>query len=183
VSQAYGPPIRRFRRLWILAGSHALFVVDRIEADQPVRTVWNWLVNNRDGKTRYETQGNELTVTRNNSGLRLFHAGAARLAHPVYGFVHDAYHVEPGQLGEGNSGSGLLFRWTEAEKILNRTVVHAIALDEAALISRWEMRTEGDSYTLRNPSQTWTLHLKSDDGGSVEVESDGKMIAYYPSII
>jgi len=179
VSQAYGPPIRRFRRLWILAGSHALFVVDRIEADQPVRTVWNWLVNNRDGKTRYETQGNELTVTRNNSGLRLFHVGAARLAHPVYGFVHDAYHVEPGQLGEGTSGSGLLFRWTEPATALTRTVVHAIALDEAALISRWELHSESNSYTLRNSSQTWTLHLKSDDGGSVEVASDGKVIEHY----
>ena len=50
----YLDPIQRFTRFWLLAGSNVLFVVDRIEATQPVTTVWNWLVNNRDGQTQVD---------------------------------------------------------------------------------------------------------------------------------
>jgi hypothetical protein len=35
----YGEPIKEFTRAWIQAGPHALFIVDRIRASQPVRTV------------------------------------------------------------------------------------------------------------------------------------------------
>lgn len=45
----YGAPIEEFTRVWIQDGPHVLFVVDRVRANQPVTTVWNWLVNNRDG--------------------------------------------------------------------------------------------------------------------------------------
>lgn len=166
VSSAYGAPIQhgstgRFSRFWLLAGSNVLFVVDTIEASQPVTTIWNWLVNNRDGKAQVHTAtvpgATYLTVRRNAAGMKLFHTGTGTLGHPVYGYVHDAYHVEPAGRGEGRPGSGLLYRWTEAAPLQTRTVVHAIALDEAHRIDTWQLRTEPNRYTLTNGDKHWTL--------------------------
>jgi len=160
---AYGGPIRVFRRFWLRAGSHVLFVVDQIEASRPVTTVWNWLVNNRDGRAQTESKANCLTVRRNGAGMKLFHTGPAKLGHPVYGYVHDAYHVEPDQPGEGRPGSGLLYRWTEPKPLESRTMVHAIALDAAEGIGAWTMTTQPGSCTLTNGQKKWTLEWQ--EGG------------------
>lgn len=162
VSAAYGDPIRQFTRLWLLAGSQVLFVVDRIEAARPVTTIWNWLVNNRDGQAQVHSQPDCLTVRRAGAGMKLFHAGGGTVSHPVYGYVHDAYHVEPAQLGEGRPGSGLLYRWTEAAPLATRTVVHAIALDEAIFVDRWQLRADQHSFTLSNGQQQWTLTVQDE---------------------
>ncbi|HEX9957569.1 MAG TPA: heparinase II/III family protein, partial [Fibrella sp.] len=172
VGSAYGVPIQhgptgRFSRFWLMAGSNVLFVVDRIEATQPVTTVWNWLINNRDGQTQVDTQPNRpvgpcLTVRRNKAGMKLFHCGAGRIGHPVYGYVHDAYHVEPNQYGEGKPGSGLLYRWTETSPSTTRTVVHAIALDEAIILDRWQLEMEDNSFALSNGQERWTLTVQNE---------------------
>jgi hypothetical protein len=168
---AYGTPIQRFTRLWLLAGSHVLFVVDRIEATQPVTTVWNWLVNNRDGKTRVDSEADNLTVRRDEAGMKLFQTGSGRSGHPVYSYVHDAYHVEPDQVGEGRPGSGLLYRWTEAAPALNRTVVHAIALDDAFQLDRWQFLQNDAVFTLTNGPQHWTLRVLDETGSHLSLTS------------
>ncbi|HEV7350888.1 heparinase II/III domain-containing protein [Telluribacter sp.] len=160
VSAVYGAPLTEFTRIWIMAGSHIVFVVDSIRSQKPVTTVWNWLVNNRDGNTRVESKDNSLTIKRNRAGLRLFHLGTSTLSHPVYGYVHDAYHVEPNQRGEGKPGSGLVYRFTEKESHTHRTVVHALALDDSATIGGWKLESAGNSHTLTNGKHTWTLHLQ-----------------------
>lgn len=160
VGAAYGQPIQRFARFWILAGSHVLFIIDNIKATQPVTTMWNWLVNNQDGKTSVEQTANQLIVKRKNAGLKLFHASEnAHLAHPVYAYVHDAYHVEPNQLGEGKPGSGLLYRFTEKQALSERMIIHAIAMDEPAFLQPWNLITEENHYTLTNGKRKWTLQM------------------------
>ncbi|GAB2558874.1 heparinase II/III domain-containing protein [Spirosoma areae] len=176
VGAAYGAPIQEFTRLWLLAGSHVLFVVDRIEATQSVTTIWNWLVNNRDGQAQVESANNCLTVRRNEAGMKLFHQsvsgpGSARLGHPVYGYVHDAYHVEPNQLGEGRPGSGLLYRWTESTPVTSRTVVHAIALDDAIRLDNWQLIVEDNAFTLTNGERKWTLRIYDEMAGQLSLIS------------
>lgn len=168
---AYGEPIRRFSRLWLLAGSHVLFVVDTIEASRPVTTVWNWLVNNRDGQTWAESRNGLLTVRRHDAGLKLWAGGAVTGGFPVYGYVHDAYHVEPAQRGEGRPGSGLVFRFTEKSALANRTAVHALALDSAGAIGDWELQTENDAFTLTNGQRKWTLALPDVETGALTLTS------------
>lgn len=171
VGTAYGAPIQYFSRFWLMAGSNVLFVVDHIEATQPVTTVWNWLVNNRDGQTQVDSVGPCLTVRCNEAGMKLFHTGNGRIGHPVYGYVHDAYHVEPNQYGEGKPGSGLLYRWTETAPAITRTVVHAIALDEAILLDRWQLRQEENAFTLANGQKQWTLVLQDETASHLSLIS------------
>ncbi len=169
--KAYGSPIRHFSRIWLLAGSHVLFVVDTIEASQPVTTVWNWLVNNRDGQTEAESRNGVLTVRRHGAGLKLWAGGAVTGGFPVYGYVHDAYHVEPAQRGEGRPGSGLVFRFTEKTALQTRTVVHALALDTAEALDAWSMETSTGAFTLTNGQRKWTLALPDAEADSLTLTS------------
>lgn len=167
VGKAYGQPIQGFSRFWILAGSHVLFIIDQISADYPVTTLWNWIVNNRDGRTIWTKEKNCLTVKKNNSGMKLFHGGNGSFSFPVNGFLHDAYHPEPNQLGEGSSGDSYVFRFTEKEKLSTRTVVHAIALDELDLLINWNLEVNENNYTLKSDTRNWTLKINEDDSFSM----------------
>lgn len=171
IGQACGAPIQQFSRFWLMASSHILFVVDRIEASQPVTTVWNWLINNRDGQAQVNTQPKCLTVRRNEAGMKLFHTGQGKIGHPVYGYVHDAYHIEPNQYGEGKPGSGLLYRWTESTPVASRTVVHAIALDEAISLDRWKLAVDGNAFTLSNGHKKWTLIVQDEAANQLSLVS------------
>jgi hypothetical protein len=167
VSKAYGSPIQNFSRFWILAGSHVLFIVDEISADYAVTTLWNWVVNNRDGKTTWQKDNNCLSVQKNNAGMKLFHGGNGSFSFPVHGFLHDAYHPEPNQLGEGSSGDSYVFRFTEKEKLATRRVVHAIALDEPSELQHWNLEVNGNAYNLKSNTRNWTLKINEDDSFSM----------------
>ncbi len=171
VGKSYGLPIENFTRLWILAGSHVLFVVDHIAAYQPVTTLWNWVVNNRNGRTHWQKDGNTLTIKRQKAGMKLFHGGTGAWSYPVYAYLHDAYHPEPDQLGEGRSGSGLLFRFTEKERKTVRTVVHAIALDEPDSLEKWALEIHDNHYTLQSDARKWTLQLHDEKANSFSMIS------------
>jgi Heparinase II/III-like protein len=162
VGNAYGQPIETFSRFWILAGSHTLFVIDHIAAHQPVTTLWNWMVNNKNGQTQWQKDCNVLTVKRQRAGMKLFHGGNGTWSYPIYGYLHDAYHPEPDQLGEGRSGTGLLFRFTEKERLSARTVVHAIALDEPDQLDQWQLERNAENFTLQSDTRKWTLQLRDE---------------------
>ena len=159
VAQSYGQPIEEFSRFWVLAGSNVLFIVDKIAANQPVTTLWNWVIDNENNQTFWQKEANCLTIKKNNSGMKLFHGGSGSFAFPVYGFLHDAYHPQPNQLGEGRSGSSLVFRFTEKENQKTRIVVHAIALDEANLLEKWQFEQNNKQFVLKNDTEHWTLQM------------------------
>ena len=177
VAAAYGDPIREFSRFWVQAGPHVLFVVDRIRADRPVTTTSNWLLNNRDGQAAVErTSAHHLQLVRGKAGLQIFHAGGGKLAGPVYGYVHDAYHPEPNQPGEGKPGSGLLYRWTETEPEAYRLVVHAFAMDAAARVGTWHLSAAGNDYRITVLRHGWHLQVLQQTPLHVSVHSptDGR---------
>lgn len=160
----YGPPIDEFTRIWIQAGPHALFVIDRIRASKPVRTIWNWLLNNRDEASDIRVDGAQaLTMRRGLAGLRLAHTSNGRLNGPVYAVMHDAYHPAPNQRGEGQSGSGMLYRWIEPDARQSRLIVHTIAVDDYGLIDDWHTEQTDNRFRLSNGRQTWTLTV-TDEG-------------------
>ena len=160
VAGSYGHPITEFTRLWLQCGPHVTFVVDRIQAAEPVSTVWNWLINNRDDQTHVRTASGQVQATRHGVGMRLWHTGTAKFiapAGPVYAYLHDAYHPEPAQLGEGQPGSGLLFRFTDAAPARATHRLHVIVADEADELASWQLESHSDSWTVHRGEQTYTL--------------------------
>ncbi|WP_046243308.1 hypothetical protein [Hymenobacter terrenus] len=164
VAASYDRPIEEFTRLWLQCGSNVTFVLDRIRAAEPVTTVWNWLINNRDDATQIYATPGEVQATRHGVGLRLWHTGTptgklAAPAGPVYAYMHDAYHPEPAQLGEGLPGSGLLFRFTDTAPARATHRLHIIVADEAAELANWQLESSPESWTIRNADQAFTLFL------------------------
>ncbi|MDF3130435.1 heparinase II/III family protein [Kiritimatiellaeota bacterium B1221] len=164
---AYGDPIRTFLRSWILCGSHVLFVVDHVVADEPVKAQWHWLFNNRDGALEMKpVPPDRLVARRNGVGCKMFHLGGANVSGPAYSFMHDAYHPLPGQLGEGGSGSAWKMQWAEQEARCEREMIHAVCFDEYGKTAGWHLREQdGVDAILESPGATesWALVLKEND--------------------
>jgi len=161
----YGAPLQRFTRLWVLCGANALFVVDQIEADVPVRTTWHWLLNNRDGQLDLTLQRpGGFVARRGDAGLKLVHLAGGQMSGPIYAHVHDAYHPLPAQLGEGRPGSGLLLRMTEPGAAHSRTAIHALCFDDPAAILDWSVAAAQGATTLTSPDrgQEWSLRAEAD---------------------
>jgi hypothetical protein len=165
-AELYGSPITSFRRFWILCGGQALFIVDSITSAQPVRTTWNWLLNNRDGELDLKVvHPDRLVVRRGDAGMKLFHLGGAAIQGPIYAYVHDDYNILPGQPYEAKAGSGILMRWHERAARQERVVVHAIALDDYGSIASWHLRQPADGQIgLESPraESAWYLHVAHD---------------------
>lgn len=161
VSSLYGDPITGFTRIWILCGVHAIFIVDRVCSSRPVRACWNWLFNNRDDLLNLKlVHPDRLVARRGNAGMKLFHLGTGELQTPLHGYVHDAYHPKPAQLGEGRPGSGSLVRWIEPIAATQRLSVHVITLDDPGTIAGWHLKhDEAVNAVLNDPdhAEMWKL--------------------------
>ncbi len=181
----YGAPLTTFQRFWLLAGSNVLFVVDHIAAEQPVRTTWNWLFNNRDEALELKTvRPDRIVVRRGDAGLKLFHLGGGNMQGPVYAHVHDAYHPLPAQSSEGKPGSGMLMRFHERGAALSRTVVHAIVMADYGGIGSWHLRQVEGLPAIEGPggSSLWVLKVEENplrislreakSGAAVEIASN-----------
>jgi len=164
----YGPSIKTFSRVWFLCGSHALFVVDRIICNTPLCTRWHWLFNNRDGNLELKlVPPDRLVARRGRAGLKIFHIGAAKLSPtPQYAYVHDAYHPEPNQLGEGRPGSGHLVTWRETKPVQERTAIHAFAMDSYGVVAGWHMHSESEGPVLESPDKKVRWQLGIQPGGT-----------------
>lgn len=177
----YGAPLTTFTRLWFLCGPHALFVVDRIDSETPLRTTWHWLLNNRDGQLDLHLlRPDQLIAHRGEAGLKLRHFGDGRLSGPVYAHVHDAYHPLPAQLGEGRPGSGLLLRFTESAPHTSRTVVHGIAVDDSASAPAWNLSREDETFVIEAPAsrERWSLQILDAEGTAFRITESVTRQAY-----
>ena len=169
----YEAPLQKFERFWILCGSHALFVVDHIVSDEPLKTTWNFLLNNRDGLLDFQLNRteNKVSAKRGNAGIKISHYAKNNLVGPINSYMHDAYHTFAGQeRSEGEPGSAILMRWNEPTAFTNRTVVHTIAIDDHAGIDGWNTKNENNLYTIegKDRNENWTLKVAEDGSLSVE---------------
>lgn len=169
---AYGSPVSAFKRFWVLCGGQALFVVDHVRAERPVRAHWSWLLNNRDDTLDLKiVRPDRLVARRGAAGMKLFHLGGGTLEGPLYSYMHDAYHPLPARHGEGKSGSGLLVRWHAAQPQRESLTVHAICLDDPGSVAGWHLYLPDDGTTLlESPGggERWALQM-DDDGGALTV--------------
>jgi len=178
-AQLYGAPLKTFARFFIMCGENALFIVDKIESDVPVKTTWNFLLNNQDGTLNFDlNRPLSVTARKGDAGVKIYNYGKSNLNGPVYALVNDAYHPLPAQRGEGKPGSGMLMRWTEKTASSSRIVVNALAIDSHAGIQGWESKAENNVYTLesKDRSQTWTLTMS--DNGAFNIKESNSNQSY-----
>ncbi len=171
VAELYGAPLKEFTRTAVLCGSNVVFVVDRIKSDVPVKVVWNWLLDNRDGALGYDfDQPGFISADRPGASMRIRRFGPeGRLSGPTWAMLHDAYHTLPGRFCEGKPGSGISFRITEDKASESSLSVHVILLDEGGAIDGWTCSEKNGSYIAENKDGKfrWTLTVGQD--GSIQV--------------
>lgn len=165
-AELYGAPLQSYARFILLCGSNALFVVDHIESSEPLRTTWNWLLNNRDGNLDYQfSRPSHFSAIRGNAGIKITNYSPKKsLDGPMYALVHDAYHILPNQFSEGTPGTGIMMRFKETAPQTSRVVVHTISVDTSSALSSWNSTQEGDVYTLESVDrgERWILHVMKD---------------------
>ncbi len=173
----YGAPLKEFRRCAILCGSNVVFVVDRIQSYEAVKTSWNWLLDNRDGALGYSfDQPGSIGASRPGAAMKMQRFGSeGRLAGPTWAMVHDAYHTLPGRFPEGKPGSGISFKMIETSASTQSTSVHVIVLDSPGAIDAWKISESRGSYTAENKDRRlgWTLSLSGD--GSLRISGEGSL--------
>ena len=156
-------------------GPHVLFLVDRVRASEPVSTVWNFLLNDRDGQLEENIVPPDRFVARRGSaGMKVFHCGEGTLIGPEHAYVHDAYHPLPGQVGEGRPGSGMLLHFRDRNPKTLHLSVHAICVDDYGQIAGWHLRKEpGYAAVLEDPTgqKHYRIKIESDDRFLVETGS------------
>lgn len=181
IAEVYGPPLRRFARFWVLAGAHALFIIDHIVADEPVRVRWSWLLNNRDGQLRLkQVPPDRFVARRGAAGMKLFHVSEnlAPFMAMKHACVHDAYHPRPDQQGEGRPDSGRLVQFEQRDARAESLTVHAIAMDGYGRVAGWHLRTGPGQVSLEGPdaTETWTLRLEGAGAMVVLAEHTGAVV-------
>ena len=157
-AELYGAPIREFSRYAILCRQEAVFIVDKISSDVPVKTSSNWLFNNRDNELTFKVrQPVGLWVKRGNAVISLERIGApAGINGPTYALVHDAYHTLPGQFCEGRPGSGMSFRFTDKDASKESITIYKISLGDQPC--EWNLSADG---TLTSPEgKTYSITFK-----------------------
>jgi hypothetical protein len=168
LQHAYEEPLQFFHRQWFLCGEQAVVVVDTIRAEAPVRTSWHWMLDNHDGQLHWETPGDGfLAIQRGQVRMylrsRLFDSGqklSPRNGPMTAAFMHEAYHPEPAQLGEGRSGSGLRFSFFEERATVFRQAVHVILMERDGAGEKWDFAETAGAIVFRQETgQGWSLKL------------------------
>lgn len=178
----YGTPLRKFNRFWVLCGSNALFIIDQIYSEKPIRTTWNFLLNNRDGGLDLTYGFQSRIARRGDAGVMVTHYGGGT-SETRNALMHDAYHPLPAQRGEGRPGSAVMIHWKENAPSMTRTIVHTIAVDSHAAVLGWESISEQNIYTLKNKdsNQKWSLQISED--GSFKIIDNVLGESYFVSEI
>lgn len=153
----YGAPIREFSRYAIMCGGEAVFIIDKVRSDVPVKTSWNWLFDNADGRLEFKVrQPDGISARRGDAEIMLERTGApANLNGPTYALVHDAYHTLPGQFCEGEPGSGMSFRFSDKEASRESTTVYKISLGDGPC--NWEISVDGGICVTSPDGKTYNL--------------------------
>ena len=157
-ADVYGEPLTRFSRYWIMAGKHAIFVVDHVAAEKPLIVSWHWLLNNRDGRMRLKVvPPDRIVFRRGDVGMKLFHAGSnlneTSLSRMRHAYVHDAYHPKPNQLGEGAPDTGRIITFQQKNAVSESLTIHAIAVDSYGCVAGHHLRRDGEWVGLEAPSR------------------------------
>ena len=175
---AYGDPIQQAERTWILAGPHALFIVDRIGASKPIQVEATFLLNNRDNRLKYNIASEtRLVFRRNGAAIKFFlvRCRSDETESPAgltfsWGYMHDCYHPLPNQKGQGAEGSGMFFTYTTQKACESHLMVYAIAMDALDPIVKWHIRDLGEEGIYVEPPAKvggYSMRFLGDGGLSI----------------
>ena len=166
----YDDIIRKAARFWIMKLPHMLFVIDIVEAEEPVGLCSHFVGNNRNNELKVHIYNpHRLVFRRGEEALKLFEIYSetdGRISDTNLEFdwtyVHDYYHPLPNQAGQGKEGSGLTYLWKSAEEGKKQIRIHSLAMEREADIKKWHVRTRDDGFIrIESPDPAEYLDVKT----------------------
>lgn len=187
IAGVYGDPIRRAERTWITAFPHLLFIVDRIVADVPVKTRAHFMTNNRDNKLQTNLYSDtKIVLRRGGAAVKFFlmdsisdgEASACR-RHMSWGHMHQYYHPQPNQDGQGKEGSAVRFTYENQCFAKEHVMVYAFAMDGLESIRGWHMyKNEAAQYFAEPPAHEGGIAVGFEQQGQILVTDYRTNLAY-----
>jgi hypothetical protein len=181
LADAYGKPIRKAERTWIMALPNILFIVDRIEADRSIKTRAGFMVNNRDNKLQANLYSDTRIVLRRGEAAMKFFLmdsfadGQSSTCgrHVSWGYMHQHYHPQPNRHGQGKEGSAIRYTYESGVYAREHVMVYAFAMDGLDRIKGWHINRNDDGhYYAEPPEQTGGLAIGLDGQGGLLIANN-----------
>jgi hypothetical protein len=174
-ADAYGAPVTRAERTWIALLPHVVFLVDRIEAEEPLEIRSHFVFNNRDNRLSINAPTpTRLVLRRGDAAAKFFQlqsrgddgADVSTRVERSWGYVHDVYHPQPNQPGQGREGSADIRTFT-TPPVRNYLAIYSIVLDAEPAIRGWHVQ----------PEESGRFRVSSPDsnGPALAVRADGSL--------
>lgn len=166
-AKIYGEHFKRCERVFVCKLPNIIFVIDRVEADIPIKMCSHFVINNRDNKLNvHKADDYRLVLRRGDAGVKFFTFGDVKLS-TRWGFIHDYYHPLPNQAGQGKEGSSVIYDYTSNNYAKEHLNVHTIVLDETEDIKGWHIKKDDRTITVFSPGNREkfgiSIDLKSED--------------------
>ncbi|THF79109.1 hypothetical protein [Cohnella fermenti] len=144
-AKRYDGPIKRAERTWIAASPHALFIVDRIEAERPVKAESVFMLHNGDNGMQVKVAAeHKLVLRRGGAGMKFF----------------QVYASSEQRLAE----SGQAIRYASEQFQPSHTIVYAAALDDTDAVRSWHIVPLGERhFYVEPPAKTGGYSLELAD--------------------
>ncbi|NLC45216.1 MAG: hypothetical protein GX783_13160 [Clostridiales bacterium] len=154
MAKLYGDIIKKASRFWIMKLPHMMFVIDVVEADEPVGLCSHFVVNNRNNELNANIYSpNRLVFRRGEEALKLFEIYSETDGQKSdtsleydWTYVHDFYHPLPNQIGQGKEGSGLTYLWKSKNEGKKQIRIHTLAMDREIHIKKWHVIVREDGF-------------------------------------
>ena len=173
----YSDEITLFRRFVIVCGKNAVFMMDEFDTTVPVKAVWNWCFNNRDGILEYkktdDDSSSRMVVRRGNAGLKMFCADREKVGASGFrsGLLHDAYHPEVNTGGAGAPGSAIYGQHQEKSAATGfRRYMFPMAADRYGASAHWHLRSDeplANALESYDAQQLW--HVDATDRNDIVI--------------
>ena len=147
-AKAYGDEIEKAERTWLLLRDNQLMIVDRIKARVPVKTHSYFVMNNRTVSDERIFYGKRIVLRRSGLGMKFLPMeleGVSVRMEREWTFVHDCYHPEPNNLGQGREGSGLVYHYIPEDYAAEFAAVYVIIFDTSEEIPHWHAKELGNN--------------------------------------
>ena len=147
-AKAYGDEIEKAERTWLLLRENQMMIVDRIKARVPVKTHSYFVMNNRTVSDERNFYGKRIVLRRNGLGMKFLPMeldGINVRMEREWTFVHDCYHPEPNNLGQGREGSGLVYHYIPEDYAAEFAAVYVIIFDTSEEIPHWHAKELGNN--------------------------------------
>jgi hypothetical protein len=180
-ADVYGYPIRKAERMVLSIGKHVLFLIDTIEAEEPVTVEERFVLNNEDGLLKQHiVSPSRMVFRRAGAGLKLILASAN--VQPdlgfSWGYVHQGYHPRPNQPSQGKEGSAIII--TQKNRVFEKKhqLVYAIVLSDEKDVGHWHVYVpQTGVYEIESPKgkSQYRVYIRINSSGiSVLDGSSGK---------